>query len=75
MSEESARPDSKDVLLRAAYDILRRAEQSCYVKSALETVAFYDGVNCDGYCLMQDIADELNLDTGEDPIPLGKEEA
>lgn len=64
----------KTTLLRAAYDILKRQERSRYVLNCLETQAQYDGTNCDGHCLMQDIADELNLEDGTqtEALPLLK---
>jgi len=64
----------KDVLLRAAYDLLRRADNSFYVKNAMEILTKYDGTNCDGHCLMTDIANELGIDEDAEPIPLDDEE-
>ena len=66
--------DRKVVLLRAAYDILKRSAKSRYVLSALEIQAHYDGTNCDGHCLMDDIMNELDLPDHQDPIPLKPEE-
>ena len=57
MSEE----DRKEVLLKAAYDILKKCDEGPYVKNALEVTAEYDGTECDGYCLANDIAIELGL--------------
>ena len=54
--------DRKDVLLRAAYDLLRKCDESAYVLSAMETTVHYDGCECDGYCLMVDIFEVLELD-------------
>jgi len=63
--------DRKDILLRAALDLLMRSDRSPIVLDASEILLHYDGVDCDGYCLMVDIASELNIDTNiEDPIPL-----
>lgn len=62
--------DRKEVLLRAAYDILKRCEDSYFVISAMETCAHYDEVDCDGGCLIEDIADELKLGEDTKPIPL-----
>lgn len=64
----------KDVLLRAAYDILKRVEEAPCVESAMSTLAFYDGTNCDGSCLMADIMYELDLEDGADPLPLAPED-
>lgn len=64
----------KEVLLRATYDILKRSAQSHYVVSALELAAHYDGTNCDGYCLMDDIMNELDLADDQMPIPLSEDQ-
>ncbi len=53
--------DRKDVLLKAAYDLLKKQKESHYVLNLLEETAHYDGTDCDGYCLMGDIASELDL--------------
>ncbi len=50
------------VLLQATHDILAKCDQGTYVKNVLETSAFYDEAECDGYCLMNDIKAELNID-------------
>lgn len=55
--------DRKDVLLKAAFDLLRKQDRSRYVLNLLRETAHYDDTDCDGYCLMQDIADELDLET------------
>jgi hypothetical protein len=66
--------DRKDILLRAAYDLLKRATESNYVLEAPSILIRYDDANCDGYCLMDDIATELCLLDDCDPIPLEYEE-
>ena len=66
--------DRKDVLLRAAYDLLTRSEYSTFVEEASGIMVRYDEADCDGYCLRADIACELGIDTTEDPIPLEDEE-
>jgi hypothetical protein len=58
MSDENR----KDVLLKAAYDLLKTCHESHYVLNALSTTVFYDGVECDGGCLANDIAHELGLE-------------
>ena len=63
----------KDVLLRAAYDLLKRSTQTGYVEEATGILVRFDEANCDGHCLMDDIATELGLDDDTDPLPLGKE--
>ena len=54
--------DRKTVLLRAAYDLLKKQDKSGYVLNLLAETYFYDGTDCDGYCLMEDIAHELEID-------------
>jgi hypothetical protein len=66
--------DRKTILLRAAYDLLKRASQDHYVREATSIVTRFDDANCDGYCLMLDIAAELDLDDNTQPIPLGPED-
>jgi hypothetical protein len=66
--------DRKEVLLRAAYDLLRKSEDSIYLEQATSIIVRYDDANCDGHCLMEDIASEIGLEEGERPIPLGPEE-
>lgn len=58
----------KDILLRAAYDLLRKASEMHYVQEATHITVFYDDADCDGYCLMEDIATELDLDDDERPL-------
>ena len=60
----------KDVLLRAAYDLLKRAEDSPFVQEAASIQVNYDGTDCDGSCLMEDIACALEIDGDTPPIPL-----
>lgn len=62
--------DRKEVLLRAAYDLLTKCKRSRYVLNANETLIFYDEVECDGYCLREDIAIELDIDSDTDPMPI-----
>ncbi len=63
----------KTVLLEAAYKLLKQCKESGYVKDALCETVFYDGVECDGYCLMGDIGDLLDGEVPEG-VPLVKEE-
>jgi len=51
--------DRKDVLLRACHAMLKKCRDAGYVISPMETTVFYDGAECDGYCLMDDIENEL----------------
>jgi len=48
-------------LLKASYFLLKKQEASSYTLNLLEETVFYDNVECDGYCLMEEIAEELNL--------------
>ena len=64
----------KDILLRAAYDFVKRSLQCRFVESADSIMVRYDDANCDGHCLMEDIMFELDLDDGTKPIPLENDE-
>lgn len=57
MSEERMK-----ILLKAAYDILKQQDQSHYVLNMLETTAHWDDTECDGYCLMEEIAEILGIE-------------
>lgn len=46
-------------LLRATYALLKQQDNSPYVLNILEQIISYDEVDCDGYCLMEDIEDFL----------------
>jgi hypothetical protein len=54
--------DRKTVLLLACYDMLKQAERDHFVRSPLEIITHYDDADCDGLCLMEDIADELEIE-------------
>jgi len=54
--------DRKSVLLRAAYDLMWRADENGYLQVPGMIEVRYDSVNCDGHCLMSDICNELGLD-------------
>lgn len=56
------RTDRRLVLLRAAYDLLKQAEEDHFVRQATEITVHYDDTECDGYCLMEDIATELGIE-------------
>lgn len=49
------------ILLKAAYDLLKKQDGSYYVLNLLEEDVEYDGTTCDGYCLMDDIAEVLGI--------------
>lgn len=60
MSEKTE--DRKDVLLKAAYDLLNQQQNSHYVLNLLEETAIWDDAECDGFCLMDEIADLLDIE-------------
>lgn len=51
-------------LLNATLDILNKLTESIYVEDFFSQTAFYDGTDCDGCCLKEDI--EILLDRTED---------
>ncbi len=51
--------DRKVTLLKAALELLKKCNEGPYVKNALAETVFYDGTDCDGACLANDIAAEL----------------
>ena len=53
--------DRKEVLLRACYEMLKKCADSPFVITPTETTVFYDEADCDGSCLMDDIAIELGI--------------
>ncbi len=57
-----AKQNRKDVLLRAAHDLLQKCNEGMYVKSVLEETAEWDDATCDGYCLLDELKLELELD-------------
>lgn len=62
------------ILLRAAYDLLTRNDQTAYVQEACYTLAQYDNTNCDGYCLKAEIAEIIGIDENTAPKQLVKED-
>jgi len=60
--------DKKQILLRAAYDILTKCENSHYVQDTAAVRIFYDGADCDGTCLREEIAEELGISVNEKPL-------
>lgn len=52
--------DRKLVLLKACLDLLQKQEDTIFVLNILEETVQYDGADCDGYCLMEDIKTELD---------------
>lgn len=51
-----------EILLKASYDLLKKCDEGPYVKNALEETVFYDEADCDGFCLMEDIASVLGIE-------------
>ena len=48
--------DRAITLLRAAEQLLEAQNSSGVVLNLLTETVFYDGTNCDGYCLLNDIS-------------------
>ena len=53
--------DRKITLLKACRDLLRKQNDSSYVLNLLSETVFYDDVDFDGYCLLEDIEMELEM--------------
>jgi hypothetical protein len=51
--------DRKTILLQAARDMLKKCIESPFVISPEETSVRYDDADCGGYCLLEDIENEL----------------
>lgn len=47
--------DRATVLLKAVLEILNKCNEGPYVKDVFSQTAFYDGAECDGLCLKEDI--------------------
>lgn len=56
--------DRKITLLKACRDLLNKQNKTIYVLNMLETTVYYDGTDCDGSCLLEDIEDLL-IEIGE----------
>ncbi len=52
----------KDVLLRAAMELLQKQGDAFYVLNLLRETVYYDDAECDGYCLLEDIKYELGIE-------------
>lgn len=53
------------ILMRAAYQLLKKQDRSYYVLNLLGETTVWDGAECDGYCLMEELHDiliEVNID-------------
>jgi len=51
--------DRANILLRAVLDIAKKCDDGS--RDFLCETAFYDDADCDGYCLIQDIKDYLDI--------------
>lgn len=47
------------ILLKATSDILAKLDDTPYVLNFFEQTAVWDGVDCDGYCLMEEVNELL----------------
>ena len=59
--ELKAQLERAKVYLKATSDLLQKQNESHYVLNLLETTVFYDEVDCDGYCLKDDIDSFLEM--------------
>lgn len=57
--------DRKVILLKACRDLLEKCNNSYYVLDVMTETVFYDGAECDGGCLLEDIKAELELEGEE----------
>ena len=48
--------------------MLKKCADSHYVLSPMETTVFYDEADCDGSCLMGDIASVLEIPEDTEPL-------
>ena len=54
--------DRKVILLKACHELLKKAHDSNFVENVMSMTVNYDGAECDGECLLNDIAIELDLE-------------
>lgn len=47
--------DRAKTLLKATWNLLQKQNETIYVLNMLEELVYYDGTECDGSCLMDDI--------------------
>ena len=47
--------DRAKTLLKATWNLLQKQNETIYVLNMLEELVYYDGCECDGNCLMDDI--------------------
>ena len=65
--------DRAVTLLKATLQILQKCRNAPCIIDVLGETAFYDGTDCDGYCLMDDIKCYLE-EIGIDPHTLTNED-
>lgn len=53
--------DRKVTLLKACRELLKKQKDSHYVLDLLSETVFYDDIDCDGHCLLDDIEAELEI--------------
>ena len=53
-----------ETLLKATYELLKKQDDSYYVKNLLAETIFYDNAECDGSCLMEDIETWIEEENG-----------
>jgi hypothetical protein len=53
--------------MRAAYQLLKKQDDASYALNLLEETTVWDGANCDGYCLMEELEGQL-IDEGVNPF-------
>lgn len=58
--------DRKEYLLRQVLKLFKQQRESRYVQNIEEMVIMYDGTECDGSCLCEDIMEELGIDDLDD---------
>lgn len=57
--------DRKEVLLKATFELLKKCYENPYAVDITSETVFYDDADCDGLCLMRDIAAELGINEEE----------
>lgn len=58
--------DRKEYLLRQVLKLFKQQSESCYVLNIEEMTIVYDGAECDGSCLCEDIMEELGIEDLDD---------
>lgn len=61
MIDEQEALERAIILLKATYEMLKQQEESPIVLNILEQTAVWDGVECDGYCLKDEIKDWFEI--------------